>query len=55
LLLGVEYTLFRKNSFDAIFNLKYGHMKLALASLALLLYIVLFGNSDGGQFIYFQF
>jgi D-alanyl-lipoteichoic acid acyltransferase DltB (MBOAT superfamily) len=55
LLFGFEYNLLRKNSFDAIFNLKYGHMKLALASLVLLLYIVLFGNSDGGQFIYFQF
>ena len=55
LLLGVEYTVFRKNSFDSIFNLQRGHIKLAITSLALLIYIILFGNSDGGQFIYFQF
>jgi hypothetical protein len=55
LLLSIEYFLLRKNSFDFIFNLKHGHIKLALASLVLLIYIILFGNSDGGQFIYFQF
>jgi len=55
MMLSFEYFLFRKNSFDAIFSFQNGHLKLALASLVLMIYIILFGNSDGGQFIYFQF
>lgn len=55
LLWSIEYLIIRKYSFDAIFNFKHGYLKLGLASLALLIYVVLFGNSDGGQFIYFQF
>lgn len=55
LLFGFEYIVLRKSSFDSMFNLQHGHIKLAIISLALLIYIILFGNSDGGQFIYFQF
>ena len=55
LLMFTEYTVIRKKSFDALFALKNGHLWLAAASVFFLIYIILFGNSDGGQFIYFQF
>jgi len=55
LMLITEFAIIRKYSFDALFNMKNGHLWLAAAAVFFFIYIILFGNSDGGQFIYFQF
>jgi len=55
LLLATEYFILRKKSFDELFSLQYGPLRMAISSVFFLMYIILFGNSDGGQFIYFQF
>ncbi len=55
ILLGLEYFIFRKYSFEHIYKCKNGNLKLSALSIFLIVYIFLFGNSNGSQFIYFQF
>jgi hypothetical protein len=55
IMLLTEYAVLRKKSFDSIYSLKRGGLLLAASSVLFFLYIILFGNSEGGQFIYFQF
>lgn len=55
LLILLEYTIFRKYSFEDIFYFKLGNFYLSLLTLFFICYIILFGNSNGNQFIYFQF
>jgi D-alanyl-lipoteichoic acid acyltransferase DltB (MBOAT superfamily) len=55
ILISFEFLLFRKMSFDAIFNSKYGNVKLTSITMLMIILSLLFGNSDGAQFIYFQF
>lgn len=55
LLLLLEFNLFRKYSFDTLFQKQHGRWWLTLLTVFLIVYIMLFGNSNGAQFIYFQF
>jgi alginate O-acetyltransferase complex protein AlgI len=53
LLIGFEYFILRKTNWESL-AMNFGY-KLAPLSVFLLLIIVLFGVTSGGQFIYFQF
>ncbi|HPI53457.1 MAG TPA: MBOAT family O-acyltransferase [Chitinophagaceae bacterium] len=55
ILFGLEYFVFRKNSFDGLFARKQGVLLLNGLNLFLILLVLLFGASNGAQFIYFQF
>lgn len=55
ILLGFEYLVFRKYSFDELFERNNGQVAQFSYSFILLFLIFLFGNSNGSQFIYFQF
>lgn len=54
LLLAIDFLVMRKNSYDKLFNTKSTPWLIAF-NVFLLLIIVLFGVSEGSQFIYFQF
>lgn len=51
----LEYSLFRKYSFENIFYFNNGDYFLSLFTVIFILYTILFGNLNGNQFIYFQF
>jgi D-alanyl-lipoteichoic acid acyltransferase DltB (MBOAT superfamily) len=55
ILLGFEFAVFRNLSFDQIYDKKHGSVCLSAMTLFFLFIIILFGNSTGNQFIYFQF
>jgi len=55
ILILFEFLLFRKKNFDTIYQSKYGDFKVSSIAIIMILITILFGNSDGGQFIYFQF
>jgi D-alanyl-lipoteichoic acid acyltransferase DltB (MBOAT superfamily) len=55
LLLGFEYFVFRKNSFDQLYERKNGGKILTAFTLFFIFVVILLGNNNGGQFIYFQF
>ncbi|MFT3908803.1 MAG: MBOAT family O-acyltransferase [Ferruginibacter sp.] len=55
LLFGFEYFVFRKYSFDQLYERRNGNKLLACFTLLFILLIAAFGNADGNQFIYFQF
>lgn len=55
ILLLLEVVLFRKYSFEYIVSLKYGRNGLFALSVLLFFVVVFIGNSEGAQFIYFQF
>jgi alginate O-acetyltransferase complex protein AlgI len=55
ILLGFEYFIFRKFSFDQLFEKKNGEIWLSAMTLFFIFLIILMGNSNGSQFIYFQF
>lgn len=55
ILFGLEYFIFRRNSFDGLFAKKHGVWLLNGMNLFLILLVLLFGASNGAQFIYFQF
>jgi D-alanyl-lipoteichoic acid acyltransferase DltB (MBOAT superfamily) len=54
-LIILEYFVFRKYSFEKIFNYRYGDFYMTVLTTFLILYIIVLGNSNGAQFIYFQF
>jgi len=54
-LFTIEFVLIRKYSFDCLFEKNRGDVFLSSFSIFLLFYVILFGNSNGAQFIYFQF
>jgi len=54
-LFSLEYFVFRKFSFDKIISLKHGEVYSIVMTVFFIIYITLFGNSNGNQFIYFQF
>jgi alginate O-acetyltransferase complex protein AlgI len=54
-LVFIEYSLLRKLSFDEIFSSRNGDLYLSSFSILLIFFMFYFGNSDGAQFIYFQF
>jgi len=54
-LLGFEYFLFRKKSFEALCAGRKGTIRAFGFSLLMMILLVLFGNVNGTQFIYFQF
>jgi alginate O-acetyltransferase complex protein AlgI len=54
-LIILEYFVFRKYSFEKIFNYRYGDFYMTALTTFLILYIIVLGNSNGAQFIYFQF
>lgn len=55
ILIGLEYLIFRNYTFDSIMKSKNGIVKLLMLSSFLLACIIFLGNSNGSQFIYFQF
>ena len=55
ILFVLEFLIFRKFSFDKIFSLKHGDYYVTSISLFCMIYAILMGNSNGAQFIYFQF
>ena len=55
ILLAAEYFVFRKYSFDELFERKRGDWVLSACTLVFIFLILFFGNSTGSQFIYFQF
>lgn len=55
LLLAFEFLLFRNKTFDELFDARKGPQRLLVMTLFFLFMILLFGNSTGNQFIYFQF
>jgi len=55
IMLVFEYSLFRKYSFENIFYFKNGDFYLSLFTVFFIIYIIVFGNLAGNQFIYFQF
>jgi D-alanyl-lipoteichoic acid acyltransferase DltB (MBOAT superfamily) len=55
ILLLVEWTLLRNKSFDQLYFQNKTNKWLLPAAVCFTIFIVLFGNSNGGQFIYFQF
>lgn len=55
ILLGFEYLVFRRFSFDQLFEKKNGEFWLSAMTLFFIFLIILIGNSNGSQFIYFQF
>ena len=50
-----EYFVFRKYTFDQIFETKNGNKLLCTFTILFIFIIIFFGNSSGSQFIYFQF
>ncbi len=52
---GFEYFVFRKYSFDQLFEKKNGDTWLTFFTVLFIFLIIFFGNSNGSQFIYFQF
>lgn len=55
ILLSFEYLVFRKYSFDQLFEKKNGDTWLSSFTVLFIFLIIFFGNSNGSQFIYFQF
>jgi D-alanyl-lipoteichoic acid acyltransferase DltB (MBOAT superfamily) len=55
MLCSFEYFVLRKKTFDQLFELPKGHWQLAGYTCMFIFLIILFGNSNGSQFIYFQF
>jgi len=55
ILLGFEYFVFKNFSFDQLFEKKNGEIWLSAMTLFFIFLIILIGNSNGSQFIYFQF
>ncbi len=55
ILIGTEYFFLRKSTFSNLFNKKYGEVKTTFITIMMIFFIILFGNSEGSQFIYFQF
>ncbi|WP_158561202.1 MBOAT family protein [Emticicia sp. C21] len=55
LLLLFEFFLFRKHSFDKIYLMKHGKKYLNILTIFFIIYVLLNGNFNGAQFIYFQF
>lgn len=55
ILLGFEYFIFRKFSFDQLFEKKNGDAWLSVMTMFFIFLIIVMGNSNGSQFIYFQF
>ncbi len=55
ILFTFEYFIFRKNDFNALYLKKNGDLFFTVFGAIFLFIIILFGNSEGGQFIYFQF
>ncbi len=54
-LLIFEYNVMRKYSFERIYNMKRGLLFSASLIIFCLLFIIIFGNTNGSSFIYFQF
>lgn len=55
ILLGFEYFVFRKYTFDQLFEMKRGDKMLSIFTVLFIFLIIFFGNANGSQFIYFQF
>jgi len=55
LLISAELLIFRKYSFDKLYSFRYGDYFLTGLSVFLIICVIIFGNSEGAQFIYFQF
>ena len=51
----VEFSMFRKNSISDLLSKRNTSLKLNILVVFLIVYSILFGNSGGSQFIYFQF
>lgn len=55
LMLGFEYFVFRNYTFDQLYERKHGDRILSAFKILFIFLIIFFGNSNGSQFIYFQF
>jgi len=55
LLFGFEYFVFRKYTFDQLFEKKNGDKLLSVFTIFFIFLIIFLGNNNGSQFIYFQF
>jgi len=55
ILICTEYFFLRKSSFAVLFSKKNGDIQTTSVTIIMIFFIILFGNSDGSQFIYFQF